>query len=281
MKKLIINMIFLVSVISVYAQTEKTAEETQSKSTGALLLNVGGKTIDFSLPDTNFSEASERYSSMFNLFVPENNRLICSFLTKSDVQKLVDGKDPEMESYILVEVSKEMENLDCKPKNFKEVISSIGDVSTIISSSRDGVLKEVNDKLNSMNIQDIQLNDQKSLGVIFSKEDAIASGMIYKVQQGESVKTYLCSMLFTRLKERLIFVYIYKIYSNQTTVKEIVSLTDNYATSLLTANPAEHQEFLTNFWDGLPKWGRNALIGGGIGLLYALISSMFKRKKPE
>ena len=274
-------MIFLVSVISVYAQTEKTAEETQSKSTGALLLNVGGKTIDFSLPDTNFSEASERYSSMFNLFVPENNRLICGFLTKSDLQKLVDGKDPEMESYILVEVSKEMENLDCKPKNFKEVISSIGDVSTIISSSRDGVLKEVNDKLNSMNIQDIQLNDQKSLGVIFSKEDAIASGMIYKVQQGESVKTYLCSMLFTRLKERLIFVYIYKIYSNQTTVKEIVSLTDNYATSLLTANPAEHQEFLTNFWDGLPKWGRNALIGGGIGLLYALISSMFKRKKPE
>jgi len=281
MKKLIISMIFLVSMIFVYAQTEKTAEETQSKSTGALLFNVGGKTIDFSLPDTNFSEASDSYSSMFNIFVPENNRLICGFLTKSDLKKLTDGKDPEMESYILVEVSKEAENIDCKPKDFKEVISSIGDVTTIISSSSDEFLKEVNNKLNSLDIQEIQFNDPKSLGVILSKEDAIASGMIFKVQQGESVETYICSMLLTRLKERLIFVYIYKIYSNETTVKEIISLTDNYATSLLEANPAERKESMTNFWDGLPKWGRNALIGGGIGLLYALISSMFKRKKPE
>jgi len=275
-KKLIISMIFLVSMNFVYAQTEKTAEETQSKSTGALLFNVGGKTIDFSLPDTNFSEASDSYSSRFNIFVPENNRLICGFLTKRDMQKLVEGKDPELETYILVEVSKEFENLDCKPNNFKEVISSIGDVTTIISSSRDEVLKEVNYKLNSMDIQEIQLNETKSLGVIFSKEDAIATGMIMKFQIGESISTYACSALLMRLKERLIFVYIYKLYSNQTTIDDIVSMTDNYATSLLAANPAEKHELSVN----LPYLGPVFYLGAGVAIIILLIS-LFEKKKPE
>jgi hypothetical protein len=281
MKKILVNLILLSCVFFTYAQREKTTGETHPNPAESLLMNIGGKIIDFTLPDSNFTEASNRYNSMFNLFVPANNRLICGYLTKGDMQKLAEGKDPEMESYILVEVSREAENLDCKPKDFKEVIASIGDVSNIITSSTDGVLKEVNDKLSSMNIQEIQLNDPKNLGVIFSKEDAIASGMIYKVRQGESVKTYIASILLMRIKERLVYVYLYKVYLNKTTVKAIVSLTDKYATSLLAANPPEQKEFLTNFWDGLPNWARNGMIGGGLGLLYALISSMFKRKKPE
>ena len=280
MKKLATSVMFLIFMVSLFAQSGKISDQSLYKAADSLVLNVGGKNIDFTLPDPGFLEVSNRYATVFNLFVPETNRLLCGFLTKSDVQKITDGKDPLMESYILVEISKEAEHLDCKPKDFKEVLASIGDISKIISSSSEDALKEVNQKLNTMDIQSIQLNDPKSLGVLFSKEDAIASGMIFKVQQGELVRTYMCSMLITRLRERLVFIYLYKTFSGQTTVKEMISLTDKYSVALLTANPNEKQDFVSNFWQGLPTWGRNALIGAGIGLIIALVKGLFSSKKP-
>lgn len=281
MKKLIIIMFFLVSLIYVNAQTLNFSDETLPKTFESVLLNVGGKFIDFTLQDTNFLEVSNRYNSIFNLFVPANNRLICGFLTKDDVQKISEGKDPEMETYILVEVSKDAENVDCKPRDFKEVISSFRDASSKILASTNEIQNEVNERLKSVDLQEIKLNEPVDLGVIFSKKDAISSGMIFKVQQGEIITTYIASILLIRLKERLLFVYIYKAYKDKTTLKEIVSITDKYATALLTANPAGQQDFISNIWDGLPDWSRNALIGGGFGLLLVFFSSLFKRKKPS
>ena len=279
-KLLIINMIFLICMIAVHAQPLRVLKDAKNQATSALLKDVGGKYLDLTLPDSNFMEVSERFSSRFNLFVPDNNRLLCGFLIKSDVKRLTDGKDPKMDAYILVEVSRKAENIDCKTTDFKEVTSSITDIPSIISSSKGEMVEQVNQRLKALDIPGIQLNDPKNLGLLYTKEDAIAAGMIYKVQQGNSVTAYICSTLLIRLRERLLFVYIYKIYQNQTSLKEIISLTDSYASAMLTANPAEKQAVSASFWEGLPGWGRNALIGGGLGVLFVFLGSVFKQQKP-
>lgn len=234
---LLINMIFLVSMISVSAQTIKEVDVTQTKIVDKLLFNVGSKIIDFTLPDSNYLEVSSRFKSLFDIFIPKQNRLICGFLTKSDVQEITDNKTPKLDSYIVVEVGRPYENLDCQPKDYQTILSSMGDLSTKFSSLKDGALNEFNEKLKTLNIQEVQLNNPVNLEVIFSKEDANAIGMILKVQQGEVTKTYMCSVLLMRLKEKLLFVYIFKKYLDQNTVKEVISLTDKYASSLLRANP--------------------------------------------
>jgi hypothetical protein len=58
-------------------------------------------------------------------------------------------------------------------------------------------------------------------------------------------------------------------------------LTDKYSTALLSANPPARTDFITNFWDGLPRWARSGLIGGALALLYTLFQTISRTKKVE
>jgi len=279
MKRLLCLLVLLTNGFVLFSQTTESASGAAGSSTASVIRNVGVKSIDFTCPDTSYLEVSDQFYNMIKSFVPESNRLVCAFLTRADVAKLEEGKDPDMDKYILVEVSNAAENQDCKPADFKEVKSSMSDITSGLSDKGSDMMTEINNKLKAMDLGGVQLNDPVDLGVLFNKEDAAASGMLFKVSQAESVKTYIASILLIRLKERLIFVYIYKTYNGESTVKEITSFTDEYTTALLTANPPAKGEFFSDLWEGLPRWAKGAIIGAILGLLYSLFKSIGKTQK--
>lgn len=231
MKCLCFFTLVILFVFSYRAQSQ-TGETGKHQS-----FQVGGNSISLPSPGKNFVEIGYAYRGKMEVFVPSVNHLICAFIQKEDLQRLEKGEEVDMKFYALVEILKDVESIDCNQSDFIEMVNGAkNEFGGQAKSSFKDCEEELNQRMKSLNLDSIQLSAPVQLGSFFSKSDAYGFGMVFEMKQAEkSLMMAGCSILI-RVKQRLLYAYLYARFKDTETVKWLGYTSEKWADAILKAN---------------------------------------------
>jgi hypothetical protein len=209
----------------------------------AMTVSVGGVSIKMPLPNAEFVEVGYDNREFMEVMTPAQNRLICAYVLTNELARLSKrDEDLQMSRYILVQVPRRGESMDCSAANFEEVVSgakeAFGDKS---GTGVDSIFKEAQDeidrRLKSLDVEGgISLGKPVQLGSLFTMKDAYSFGMIMPVTvDGKTVKMG-CGGILLRVKSRLLFVYVYSEYKDEKTIHYLGQVAEKWAKDILSAN---------------------------------------------
>jgi len=109
-----------------------------------------------------------------------------------------------------------------------------GDLDALVKKGQDYINRNVKE-LNS-DASSITMAKPLSLGALFSKPDVAAFGMIESVStQGPETKM-AASIMILHVQNRILFLYLYSAYKDESTVQWIRSSSEQWADAVLAAN---------------------------------------------
>ena len=211
----------------------------QAQSTGAPTYRAGLKSIAVPAPTSDFVELGPDYRVILEPLAPDSNRLIAAFTLSDDAAALRSGAPSGMKQYALVEVMRRAEFSTITPDIYKQIADAM---ATQFGATLDGSIKDAQDQLNrslkvlSDNAATVSLDKPIQLGLLFSKADACGFGIIMPVSaKGDTIKM-AAAVLVLRLQERVVFVYLYKEYKDEASVRWVTQTAQAWADSILAAN---------------------------------------------
>jgi hypothetical protein len=261
-------------------------------------LQVGGVTIEApSLPGFNeITKVSPDVVALAQTMIPATNRLLGVYLSDWDYEKLVNGEAPDFDRYMFIQVHRELENKNISRSDFGEISTQLKaqqdtilddvreDVGKIFDSASDQISKDYDVSL------DMQLGDQKSLGVFLDQPNAVAFTSLVKYQgslEGESFDYVMAgSTMLMKVKRRLLYVYVYSQYETQADVDWVESRTSELANLILTTNHAgadSDDDFGDSFLSAIDFGGVvnsgiiGAIVGGFVALMFVLFGGSKRR----
>ena len=223
--------IFFLSILLSTGITHKTYSQVQT-------FQVGGKTVAIPSPGSEFSEVGDANRDGMKVFVPESNRLVSGFVLSTDLPKLFKTeKNDMMVRYALVEVPKTSEFTDCNTADFKDVVSGVDESlknGNYVAESE----TEFNNRMKKMHLDSLQIRigQPAPLGRFFYKQDVICLGMVMALELGGESARYAVAIMLIRVKQRLMFVYLYNAYENQESVSWLRKTAETWGDRILTAN---------------------------------------------
>jgi len=261
-------------------------------------LHVGGVTIEApSLPGFNeISKISPDVVALAEAMIPPANRLLGVYLSDRDYEKLINGESPEFDRYMFIQVHRELENKNLSHADFREISTQLkAQQDTILDDVREDVGKLFDSASNQISKDydvslDMQLGDQKSLGVFLDQPNAVAFTSLVKYQgslEGEAFDYVMAgSTMLMKVKRRLLYVYVYSQYEEQADVDWVESRTTELANLMLTANhtSAESNDGIgasffsaINFGSVVNSSIIGAIVGGFVALMFVLFGGSKRR----
>jgi len=238
MKKIKVSMMSCLVLISIAIISN--AQETVTKPAPAQSYKAGGIAVAIPSPATNMTDVGFGNRKFMEVFVPPDNRLIAGFLLTNDLPKLGKTSDGSILSkYAIVEVARHMEYMDCSSSDFGKLTAAMkkqfGDV---VNSTTKKVEEEFNRRMKSLDLNKLTVKLEKpvQLGCLFSKQDAYGFGMIMFVSSGGTATKMGVGSALVRVKQRVLFLYLYAEYKNEDTVKWLRRATEDWADAVLKAN---------------------------------------------
>jgi len=224
-----LTIIFIFVINAISAQNNVKSDRQSCK--------VGGVNIFVPSPNDDLIEIGFDNREKMEIFVPTENRLICSFLSKSDNNALTEGGDMVMTTYAFVEVPRRGEYVNCSQDDFQEVIKgakeSFGDkIASSFKESED----EINRRMKALDLTSIQIGDTKQLGPLFSKKDVFSFGMLTSVKNEIRSCNLIISGIVLRVKSKLLFLYLYTEYKNEESIKWIGTTSEKWTDLFFKAN---------------------------------------------
>ena len=200
---------------------------------------AGGVTLSLPGP-TNFEESGDRLrTTLFELLAPSTNRLLSAYVPVQTLAELNKGKVPTagMNVYALVEVPRRAEYADCTPQVFESLLSGMESSMGKVASEKVGqVQEEMNIRLKSLGTKPVEFGHPEMLGGIFKKSDAGGFAMLLAVKQDTGSVTMAAGIAALRLKQRLIFAYLYRRYDSPETVALVSKDLETWTDALLAKN---------------------------------------------
>lgn len=200
---------------------------------------AGGTSIAIP-PPREMVEVGYDNREFMEAFVPVNNRLIAGFVPADELPNLgnmTDGKT--LSNYAMVQVPRRGENIDCGSDDFKEAVASIkGEFGDSESSTMKATEEEINRHIKSLELDKLDMTAGKMmpLGVFFEKTDSYGFGMLMPFSMGGTQFKMAMGGALLRVKQRLLFVYLYAEYKNEETVTRLRLETERWADAILHAN---------------------------------------------
>lgn len=261
-------------------------------------LLVGGVTIEApSLPGFNeISKISPEVVALAEAMIPPANRLLGVYLSDRDYEKLVNGESPEFDRYMFIQVHRELENKNVSRADFREISTQLkAQQDTILDDVKEDVGKLFDNASNQISKDydvslDMQLGDQKSLGVFLDQPNAVAFTSLVKYQgnlEGEPFDYVMAgSTMLVKVKRRLLYVYVYSQYDEQADVDWVESRTTELANLMLTANHTSaepNDDIGTSFFSAI-SFGSvvnssiiGAIVGGFVAFMFVLFGGSKRR----
>jgi hypothetical protein len=230
----------IVCLLSLGIVAMSVAQESGTKSVPVESFKAGGTLIAIPPPIAEMREVGYDNREFMEVFVPTNNRLIAAFVMTKDLPKLTKGSDDLMMSkYAMVQVPRRGEYMDYRASDFKEMTDGAKkEFGDVMNSSMKEAEDEFNRRMKSLDLAEatVSLGKPIQLGCLFSKQDAYSFGMIMPLSMGgENMKMGMGGALM-RVKQRLLFVYLYAEYKDEETVKWLRRATEDWADAILKAN---------------------------------------------
>ena len=215
-------------------------QESQNKDIKPQSFKAGGIPVIIPSPNREMVEVSYDNRELMEVFVPASNRLLATFVLTNELSLLTEGDEElTLSKYAMVEVPRRGEYTNFSESKFEEFTDYMKEkFGDIIDSTSEEAEEEFNRRMKSLDVDDatIRIGDTIQLGSLFSKKDAYGYGAITSVSMGgETTKLALgCAVL--RVKEKMLFVYLYVSYRDENTIKWLRKTSESWADAILEAN---------------------------------------------
>jgi hypothetical protein len=202
---------------------------------------AGGVPVVVPPPHQEFVEVGGDKRNFFEVAVPSRNRLLCAFVPTDFLPRL---KNPSsgLGKYTLVEVSRAVDekNTEVTPARFEQVViatkQQLGDSSSL-SQTAESTSIEISGKLKQLaQSTDISVDKPVILGTLLQMPDAYAFAMVDSVSSGGVTTRTISACALLRVRDRLIFAYIYGSGDDEESLKWVEKTTEQWAREILVAN---------------------------------------------
>jgi len=231
--------ILVAALVAASALTAQNQGAATAKATDVPSYKAGGTPIAIPPPTSDLVATGEDDRAVMEIFVPDQNRLLAAFVLPIDLPRLRSGGNDILSRYSLVEVPRQGEFMDLSAKDFKDLADSVGQqFGALLDSSTKDVEEELNRRMKTLNLDDPKISFDKpvQLGSFFSKQDAYGLGMIMPVSSKGSTTTMVGGIILLRVKNRMLFAYLYATYKDQETVRWVRKTSEGWADAILAAN---------------------------------------------
>lgn len=231
-----VSRALIVSIgICVFSASGFSQEVAATQKTAFL---VGGIHVALPAPGSEFTEVGDELrSTVFELFVPTSNRLVSAYALSKELPLTSTPANAPL-IYAMVEVPRRAEYWNCTSEEF---VRAVGQIMEQMAESAGGMPSdikqetqdEINHTLKSLDLGKMDVGKTKMLGRFFSKTDADGLGMIAAVKYGNQLNTIAMSMALLRLKEKVLFAYLYVPYKDANTILWLKHASESWADALL------------------------------------------------
>jgi len=202
---------------------------------------AGGVPVVIPPPGQEFVEVGSDKRLFFEYMVPSRNRLQCAFVRSDFVPRL---KNPAsgMGHYMLVELSRKLDekNTEMTAAGFEKVVLTIKQQfadSSALNQTVQATSEEISRKLKQLDpSKDVSIDKPTPLGTLFETSNAYAFALLQGVSSGGATIRAINASLLLRVRDRLIFAYIYGNGDDEKSLKWIEKMTQQWADEILTAN---------------------------------------------
>ncbi len=229
-------LLLLTGLTTAYPQDTASA---RPKATEPQTYRVGLKSIAIPSPSKDLSEIGSDYRVVLETLAPATNRLVAAFNRPEDLNQILAGGNAPLPRYALVEIPRRVEFVEVDSATFKTVADSVAkefgaNIEADVKSAQD----DLNRKLKELNSNSaaVAIGKPLPLGILFSKPDAAGFAMVESVSgQGPETKIAM-AIVVLRAQNRVLFLYLYSIYKDETTVQWLRNTSEQWADAILKAN---------------------------------------------
>lgn len=199
---------------------------------------VGGLEVTAPAP-ADYSEVGDRLrTTLFEVMTPATNRLLAAYLPVKALAALEAGNTTGgLPFYAMLQVPRGAEYADCTPEAFDQAVRSIEGAIGAIDTAKTGELSsEMNLRLKSLGVGPVAVDRPEMLGGLFRKTDAAGFAMLMAMKQAEKTSSIAAGMAVLRVKQRVLFAYLYRRYESPETVRTLRTELEAWADAILAAN---------------------------------------------
>lgn len=199
--------------------------------------------MDLAVPGPGgFPEVGDRLrTTVFEVLTPASNRLLTAYVPAETLAEFSSGKFGDgMRHYAMLEVPRQGEYVDCTPEAFTQVQESMeAAMGKFDSKTLGDATEELNIRLKSLGSKPLEVGRPEPLGGLFKKTGSSGSSgfaMLLAFKQGERTLTMVTCIGVLRVKQRVLFAYLYQRYESPQTVQGLGKELEQWTDALLAGN---------------------------------------------
>jgi hypothetical protein len=179
------------------------------------------------------------YRVLLESLAPPTNRLVAAFIRPEDLNHILKGGDAPLQQYALVEIPRRAEFAEVDSAIFKTVVDSM---AKEFGANLGADLKTAQDDLNhnlrelNSNSATVTIDKPLPLGLLFSKPNVAAFALVESVSAKGPETKVAAAIVVLRAQNRVLFLYLYSTYKDESTVQWLHKASEDWADSILKAN---------------------------------------------
>ena len=207
------------------------------------MYDIGGRKVRIPAPE-GFSDGLrfERYSALISATEYPDLEILASHVSAVTAQKLEKGASPPLEFYTKVSVDKRFKTMDQTPELFAYTVADLEkNFDTYIDPNGPTVrsmVKGVDKGLTSEAGREAKfdISQPRNLGYFERSEHVFSALMLNEVRAFNRQKTMLVSISMVNVDRRLLYVYVYKVYSSEADIQLVTDTTKKWTAAIIAAN---------------------------------------------
>ena len=203
----------------------------------------GNRTISIPAPDgfTNVIGRFPKVTARFNATEDPDLVTLASHVPESFISKLEESENIDLELYTKVSSGKRFRSTPSTLEYYKSVVHDLEkNFDTYLDPDGDAVKKvEANYKkgLAGMGTKaNIRTTSTKNLGFFEKNENVFSAMSVSAANVSGRMVTTLTTTSLVRVKDRLLFVYVYRMFPDEYSIKDLTAFTRKYTSKIIAAN---------------------------------------------
>jgi hypothetical protein len=203
----------------------------------------GNRQITIPAPDgfTNVYGRFPQVTKRFNATEDPGNNVLASHVPDYFVEKLEESENIDLDFYTKVSVSKSARSTPVTLEHYKAVVHDLEENFESYMNPDGELIKQVekNSEKGLAGIgtkSRIDMTSTKSLGFFEKNEHVFSAMSVHSTNiSGRMVKT-LMTLSVMYVKQRLFYVYVYKMFPDDYAAKDLVTFTRRFTAGIVAAN---------------------------------------------
>jgi hypothetical protein len=199
------------------------------------LFRAGRVSVSIPSPTPELIEMGPDLRVLMEPLAPAKLRLVAAFIPSDNLAKLPGPSSATLTKYALVEVPRAAEFLDVDEASFKTVVDGMS--QQFSSGNLQSTMQTAIDRhFADLGAGKLTVDKPTQLGTMFSKQNASGFAMLMPMAVNDKSVTLVAATLVVRVRNRLLFAYLYTQYEDKASVDWVTKTSELWADSILKSN---------------------------------------------